>query len=104
MAAKALVIKVEIYYSGIGRSYNMKNEKVERIEQFWGRMNDDPIWDGLKKEFADFAIPILCGEVDYLEDYLEKFTELWKKEYQLERRIDIKDAMDRFDTQFKNCT
>lgn len=79
----------------------MKNEKVERIKQFWGGMNDDPRWDGLKKEFAEFAIPILCGEVDYYKNLLERFTELWEKEHQLERRIDIKDAMDRFDAQFK---
>jgi len=93
----------------------MKNERVDKSKYLWDRIKTleerakshpeislDVIHE--KSKVSDFVMPILLGEIEYYQTALDRLTSLWQESYQLERRIDIKNAMDAFDAQFNNIT
>lgn len=77
----------------------IENKTVEEIKNRWKKINDSTHSDDYKN-FAKIAIPMLFDEIHYYEGVLNEFCKGNSEIYKLDRRIDILDAMKRFDNQF----
>ena len=69
----------------------MKNERVERTKQLWGRVNavrsDDEKYLELKCKISDSIIPILLEEVEHYSDTYRRTTALMNEIIDMDNRL-----------------
>lgn len=75
-------------------------DKVKSLEERAERLPLTKEIDDLKSTVSDFIVPILLSEVEHCNSICKKLIENWEKYYELDRRLDVKRAMDAFDAQF----